>query len=105
MYSRMQDGGGGLEPLRVPKHYDGTALRKSEDLPLCEEKKECEISPPCGQDSPPFKLPFLRSSWLSQILNSDLLLLLLAFLLLSDGDDCRAEEDLPLLLLLLLFIK
>ena len=104
MYSRMQDGGGGFEPLRVPKQYDGTALRKSEDLPLCEEKKECEISPPCGQDSP-FRLPFLRSSWLSQILNSDLLLLLLAFLLLSDGDDCRAEEDLPLLLLLLLFIK
>ncbi len=92
MYSRMQNENEALEALRVPRHYDGVALRQN-DTP-CEEIEKKESPPPSHP------LPFL-----SGIMNSDLLLLLVAMLLLNEDGGGRGEDDLPLLLLLLLFLK
>ena len=92
MYSRMPNENSSVELPRVPRHYDGVALRQSE--PTCEEAESKECAPS------PRPLPFL-----SGIMNSDLLLLLVAMLLLYEDGGGRMEDDLPLLLLLLLFFK
>ena len=92
MYSRMPSENSQQDLPRVPRRYDGVALRQSE--PACEEAESKECAPPTRP------LPFL-----SGMMNSDLLLLLVAMLLLYEDGGGKMEDDLPLLLLLLLFFK